>query len=394
MVVAGTVATMRVTGVPSGYPAEQEANIKVRFVDDALEVMSDYDAPLLKAVGGIAQFVTNNTKHEWVLGDTWSDRGLISGSHDDSTTTLTLVKAIAHRFPRGAILKIEDELVRVLAAPTTSTLTILRGYAGSSAAAHASSTEFRLVGFTETEGTTITFRGSELRTLPYNYHWIFKTGAAESWAQTEANVYSRQGATIPETMANTIKEFMVAAEASLIEGERYEGTSDTDPSWAGGLRYFGTSANGATVIDCGGAKLSRAIMNEAFDGSFNQVGQMNMARTVLCGVGAQRILWEEYKQPTIRTSPTDETHREGFSTLMNEYGTFNFVGPYKRIPTDELWIVNTALIEVGHYGNLGRLHEFELPTNGDYNAKGMYGMYTNRIKGIPGLVRVHNFTTE
>ena len=55
MTVAGTVSTLRVTGVPSGYPAEQESNIKVRFIDTALEVMSDYDTPLLKRLGGVSQ---------------------------------------------------------------------------------------------------------------------------------------------------------------------------------------------------------------------------------------------------------------------------------------------------------------------------------------------------
>ena len=75
MTVAGTISTLRVTGVPGGYPAEQEATVKVRWVDQALEVMSDTETPLLKAIGGIDQFTADNTKIEWVLHDTWTDRG-------------------------------------------------------------------------------------------------------------------------------------------------------------------------------------------------------------------------------------------------------------------------------------------------------------------------------
>jgi len=394
MVVAGTVATLRVTGVPAGYPAEQESNVKVRFIDNVLEVMSDLEVPLLKAIGGIDQFTADNTKFEWVLGDTWSDRGNISGSHDSSVTTLTLSTAIAHRFPRGAVLKLGTELLWVVAQASTTTLTVVRGYAGTSAAAHSNNDEFRLAGLAEVEGTTITFRGSALRTVPYNFFSIYKTGVSESWAQTEANIYTRRGATIPEMMADTVKQIMVGMEAQIIEGQRYEGTGANDPPMSGGLRYFGTSANGATVIDAGGAKLNRELLNQGFDGAWNQVGMMNMGRTVLGGVGVGRTLWREFKEPQVRTSPGDGTHIERFDALMNEYGKFEFLGPYKRIPNDELWIVNMAAIQTGKYGTLGRLHEFSLPTNGDFNAQGIYGMYGNKIKQIPGIVRIHNFITD
>lgn len=393
MVVAGTVATMRVTGVPGGYPAEQESNVKVRFIDDVLEVMSDYDVPLLKAVGGISQFTADNTKIEWILGDTWADRGLISGSHSSSTGTLTLTVAAAHRFPRGTVIKVDDELLWVAAQASTTTLTVVRGYASSVGAAHADQAEFRVVGFSEVEGTSITFRGSALRTVPYNFFSIYKTGVSESWMQSEANIYSRRGATTPEMMADTLAQFMVLMEAMVIEGDRYEGTGVNDPPMTGGLRYFGTSANGATVIDCGGAKLSRALINQGFDASFNAVGAAKMARTLISGVGGKRVLWEEYKQGIIRTSPDDMSHREGFNSLENEYGEFSVLGPYKRIPANEMWGVNLALIEVGHFGGLGRLHEFALPTDGDFNAQGLYGAYGNKYKGIAGITRWHNFTT-
>jgi hypothetical protein len=394
MTVAGTTSTLRVTGVPSGYPSEQENNVKVRWVDTALEVMSDFEVPLLKAVGGASQFTADNTKIEWVLYDTWSDRGTSSGTLAVAGTTLTWDASIAHRFPRGSVLKIEDELVWVSAQASATTSTIVRDYAGTTDAEHASGTTVRVVGFTEVEGTSVVLRGSALRSVPYNHFSIYKTGHSESWAQTEANVYTRSGATMPEMMADTISQMFVMIEAQVIEGQRVVGSGTTDPPMSGGLRYFGTSANGATIVNAGGAKLSRTIMNTGFDGSFDAVGAAKMGRTVLCGVAAQRVLWEEYVQNTIRTGPNDESANEGFRTLMNEYGSFSFLGPYKRIPTNELWIINPALIEVGTYGQLGRLHEFDIATDGDFNTKGLYGQYGNKIKGIPGIVRIHNFTTS
>lgn len=394
MTVSGTVSTLRVTGVPAGYPAEQESNVKVRWVDTVLEVMADYDVPLLKALGGISQFQADNTKFEWVLYDTWSDRGTLGAQLTAGGTTLTISIASAHRFPRGTVLKIEDELVWVSAQASTTTLTVVRGYAGTTDATHVNGLEFRVVGFTEVEGANVVLRGSALRTVPYNFFNIYKTGVSESWAQREANVYTRSGPTQAEMMADTLAQIMVMMEAQMIEGQRYEGASATTPPMSGGLRFFGTSANGATVIDAGGAKLSRALLNQAFDGSFNAVGAGKMARTILSGVGATRILWEEFKQPQIRTVPSDATHIERLERLMNEYGEFNILGPFKRIPTNEIWGVNVALLQMGHYGTLGRLHEFDIPSSGDFNTRGVYGMYGNKVKGIPGIFRIHNFTTS
>lgn len=394
MTVAGTVSTLRVTGVPSGYPAEQEATVKVRWVDTALEVMADYDVPLLKALGGTSQFQADNTKFEWVLYDTWSDRGTLGAQLTAGGTTLTISAATAHRFPRGTVLKLESEYVWVSAQASTTTLTVVRAYAGSSDVTHLNGVEFRVVGFTEVEGANVTLRGSALRTVPYNYFSIYKTGVSESWAQREANVYTRSGPTTAEMMADTISQLMVMMEAQIIEGQRYEGASATTPPMSGGLRFFGTSANGATVIDAGGAKLSRALINQAFDGSFNAVGAGKMARTILGGVGAQRVLWQEFVQPIVRTTQNDQSHIERFTRLANEYGEFNFLGPFKRIPTDEIWGVSIPLIQMGQYGTLGRLHEFEIPTSGDFSSRGLYGMYGNKLKGIPGIFRIHNFTTS
>lgn len=392
MTVAGTVSTLRVTGVPSGYPAEQEANVKVRWIDSALEVMSDFDVPLLKAIGGIDQFTATNTKFEWVLKDLWTDRGTLGAQLTSGGVTLTWSSAISHRVPRGVVLKCEDELIWVSAQASTTTTTVVRGYAGTADVTHANGTEVRIVGFSEVEGKSITYRGSALRTVPYNFFSIYKMGQKESWMQTEASVYTRSGATMPEMMADDISQIMVMLEAQIIEGERYEGTGEEDPPFSGGLRFFGTTANGATVVDCSGAQLSRDHLNTGFDGSFNQVGRGKMARTVLGGVGVHRRLQEIYLRSAVRTDTSNTGITEMFNRMTNEYGEFNFLGPFKRIPVDELWIVNTASIQVGKFGQLGRLHEFDIATDGDFNAKGIYGAYGNKLKAIPGIIRVHNFT--
>lgn len=392
MTIAGTTNTIRLAGFPSGYPAEQEANVKIRFVDTALEVMSDYDIPLLTRLGGPGQFTTRNTTHEWILYDTWTDRFDLGAQLAQAGTTLTMDGTKAHRVPPGTILKIEDELIRVTAMASTSTLTVTRGFAGTTDVLHANATLVRMVGFAEPEGEDIVLRGSALRAVPFNYHSIYKTGSSESFAQQESQVYTRTGPTMNEMMADNIAQYAVLLEGLAVEGERHEGVASTDPPMMGGIRFYCTTANGATVVDAGGSKLSRAHFNTAFDGSYDAVGAVKQAKMILCGRGVKRVLYEEYVQDIERTTQGAARANENFSRIETEYGSFEVLGPFKRIPEGEVWGINPALMKVGQYGSLGRLHEVMIPTSGDYTSRGLYAMNTAQLKGIPGLFRIHNFT--
>jgi len=395
MVTAGTVSTLRQSGIPSGYPAEQEADVKVRFVDSTIELMADLDIPLLKAVGGADQFSADNTKFEWFLRDSWTDRDNLGAQLTAAGTTLTIDGSTAHRFSRGMVLKCEDELIWVSALASATTLTVVRGYAGTSDVTHVNGTEFRIVGFSEVEGTDFTLRGSALHTSAYNFFSIYKMAVSETWIQSQQSTYVRSGATMPEMMSDNIAQTWVAVEGQVIEGRRYAGSGVDDPSMSGGLRYFTTTANGAGEVDAAGAKLSGDMFMEALEARYMAVGQMNMGRTVLCGIGPQRTLYREFIEPYQRTDwgQTAGPNRQ-FTRMQTEYGELTLIGPYKRIEADEVWIVDTAGVEVGTYGTIGRLHEGELTTQGDYAKKFIWGMYGNKIKRIPASARIHSFTTD
>lgn len=396
MTLAGTISTLRVSGLPAGYPTEIEnGDFKVRFVDRSIEVMSDMEVPLLKAIGGVDQFTAHTQKIEWQQKDTWSDRGNLGAQLTAAGVTLTIDEAAAHRYPRGSVLKSEDEYIWISAQASATTLTVVRGYAGSTDATHANGTEFRLVGFSEIEGADFTLRGSALHTQAYNFFSIIKMASAESWIQSQQESYVRTGATMPEMMADNMSQAWVGIEAQIIEGTRYAGAGAEAPPMSGGLRYFCTSGNGATIVDCAGAKLSRALIESALDDAYNKVGPMNMAKTMICGLGAKRTLYREFIEPYVTRGPSDTTGpTTNFTSMETEFGSFNIIGPYKRIEPDEMWIVNPSLIEVGRYGEVGRLHEGDLTTQGDYGKKFLFGMYGNKFRGIPGMVRLHNFTVD
>ena len=392
---AGTVSTLRQAGVPSGYPAEQEADYKIRRVDASIELMSDQDIPLLQLIGGAGQFTSDTTKYEWMLADSWVDRDNLGAQLTQAGATLTIDGATAHRFSRGMVLKCEDELIWVSALASATTLTVVRGYAGTSDVTHVNGTEFRIVGFTEVEGVDFTLRGSALHTTAYNFFSMIKMASAETWVQSKQATYVRSGATMAEMEAANIAQAWVAVEGQIIEGRRYAGSAAEDPSMSGGLRYFCTTANGAGEVDAVGQKLNGDMFNEALQSRYLAVGTMHMGRTVLCGLGAQRTLYKEFIEPYQRADwGQTATPNRTFTRMLTEFGEITLVGPYKRIESDELWILNPAGIEVGTYEQFGPLHVGELTTQGDYSKKFLFGMYGNKVKLIPGMTRMHTFTTD
>ena len=100
---AGTILTERVAGIPTGFPAEMDSTVKIRWVAPLLMNMSERSADLLKYIGGVEQFKFNNTTIEWSEDDVWSRRLTHTGLAAGGTTTLTLTGA-AHRYPIGTIL--------------------------------------------------------------------------------------------------------------------------------------------------------------------------------------------------------------------------------------------------------------------------------------------------
>ena len=90
---AGTTNTERVAGIVGGFPAEMDANVKIRWVAPMLTNMSEREVDLLKYVGGPEQFSFNSTKVEWVEDDPWNRRiathGGLTNAGDTSLAGVT-----------------------------------------------------------------------------------------------------------------------------------------------------------------------------------------------------------------------------------------------------------------------------------------------------------------
>ena len=211
----GTITSPRSTGVDMDETANLEYALRVRYVDDMLSNLSDYDVFLLKRVGGIDQFTVRNVKHEWVEDDIWARRFLVNEALDNSETAVTIPTGTAHRYPKGTLLKVDEEILLVTANADASTLTVIRAAAGTSAATHADQAEALVVGYAIQEGAARVLRGTNVYVSGYNYCQIGRQAVGVTFRQEESDVYGRRGSDIDEKMANALKQRMVGLEEGL-----------------------------------------------------------------------------------------------------------------------------------------------------------------------------------
>ena len=164
---------------------------------------------------------------------------------------------------KGDVLLIESELVLV-SSIATDTLTVVRGYAGTTDAEHADDTPWKLATIARIEGDDFTTGYTTALTIPYNYTQILSeavkvTGSAQKNTQYGINdemakhISRLIGGGYGMGARNKAGKLAIMLQNTFYHGKRYIGT-DAIPRSMGGFEYFVTT----NVTDAASAPLLRS----------------------------------------------------------------------------------------------------------------------------------------
>lgn len=404
---AGTIQTLRVGGVPSGYPAEIDATVKVRFVDDSEIVnLSDLSTDFLKLLGGVSQKTFDKETIEWTEDDTWTRRptlssvgAMVGGAQDGNLDDMN-VTGQAHRYPIGTVFvnhTKSDELVRVETITDADNLNVRRGYAGSSVNASdwAVTDNIMVAGFTMHEDQGWQYRPSYVLSLPFNYTQIQHTALRQSWHRAGLRMYGAgTGANdFANQVARAMAEQLVAVEQNLIDGLRFVGNTD-EPAMAGGLDFFiNASGSGAQVSSLSSNPLTRKDVEDLVQDAAYAVGRQNSANLIVCDYWFDRKLRDFYdakervqSDQKIAGLDLDAIRIPGLGTLT--------VLPHTAVPEAHAYFVKLEHITVGTFAGLGQPHVGEIvqtagPTQGRY----FYMDWSAEFKGMEGFGLLHTYST-
>jgi hypothetical protein len=355
-------------------------------ISSALDKLKPVDTPLLLRVGRDSlRDECTATKHEWledtIRGTTTNDVGATFNNTTDPVTVTVTSGDGNTKFRINDILKVEQELVRVTSV-AANTITVSRGWGGSTNAAHASGILITLLAPALVQASDLMGARTTTKSGLYNYTQIFEEEVVVSKTMQATKKYTAQND--PEYhLAAQLEIIGVNMERTLLYGRRALGTS-TLPSTMDGIQ----NRLSTNVYNKSSAALTQAFMEDAMEAIWSQ------------GARPDLIVTNSTQQRRINTFL--DGYREAdyedvvLGAMVRRYKT-NFgevdILLDRHMPADEIWILDSSKLGFGPL--TGRsLSTVKLPPRSkEYDVWQISGEYTSETRLEAGHARIYGLAT-
>jgi hypothetical protein len=331
------------------------------------------------------------TEHKWMedtlrpLTSTITDNPL-----SDSATTINVAAGTGVIFRKGDIVKIEDELIRLSADPSTDALTTVaspngRGWGGSTAASHVQNSVIEIVSVTVPEGdpTPGLFRQTTKASVS-NYTQIFEDvvqvsttlEAVEQWAP--GSEYARQ-------LAKTMKTLMILMDKTFIYGKpAARATANSNTGALGGIRHFVTT----NVTAASGAQLSEKLVLDSLTLAYDNGGSTKVMVMRL----KQKQALNKFLDPSRRVGIEERRAGAVVDSYLWDQGVVDTLID-RWMPADEVMFLDSEYIGFGPLRGQNLAHEI-LPKSSRLLVKGQVtGEYTAEVKSEKAHARLTGLAT-
>lgn len=336
---------------------------------------------------GMSGFTVNNTKTEWTEVELAPRSEIVS--LNTSATTLTV--GDAYQYQVNDLLKIEDEILRVTAIASGTTLTVVRGYGDTSdPGSNYTSVTMRNLGSADPENSEAPASITDAPSKLYNYVQTF-TRAVEL-SNDEIARASTEGNPLTGNIKRRYIELVRQLSTSIFYQQRYEDTSNKLRSM-GGLDFF-LSTN---VTDVSGALTIAAI-----DAEIKAIVDAGGTPSVIVVNTTQKQKLDALDADLVRTGKKDAGSKTGGNPRVMTWqsGILDYeldIVVDHSINQDELWILSEDMIEVGYLSGNGVNGAFSIEdatTPGqDGKHKVIRGKYTMRVMQEKAHAKLYGLTT-
>lgn len=362
------------TGTRTTYT---DTNVKPESLNDAIHFIDWTEAPLLKLLGmnNESRFRFTywpRTKYEW-LEDTMSPvSGTIAEALDNSETGVDVASGQGAYFKEGDVIKIESELMYV-SSVATDTLTVTRGFAGTTAATHDSGLAYELVYQARIEGSDYDTGHTTTVTRNYNHTQIFAEAVKVTGSEMVDENYG-----ISDVMAYNLSKLIGGGEGigakgkagklsimlqkTFYHGQRAAGTASTSRAM-GGFEYFVTT----NITDLNSAALQLSNIHSLFETCFLAGGTPDI---LICNTWVRRKINEFFKD-SIRTERSESEGGHVIKSISTPFGDMEVMFD-RWCPTDRLYLVEKDKMGWVTYRPWQVL---DRPSTGDYEVKEVLGEF-------------------
>lgn len=292
---------------------------------------------ILKKIG-LNKKIANSFKYEWTQTALAVRRETITQLIGDTTFTV----ANARQYQVGNILRVQNELVRVTAIASATTLTVTRGYGGTAAAA-ITAQPIMSVGGAASENSTGPAGITDTADRLYNYIQIFDR--AVELSKTEIMQASTEGNPLTGQLKRRYVELMREVAMAVFYGIRYEDTTNILHTM-GGLKQFVltnvTNVAGALTIAAIDA-LILAIVTAGGDPKIIALSPYQKQKLDALDVNKQLLGKREHTGGNLVTSTWQSGVLDHMLDVVVDHGLL----------ISELWILDTDNLEAGYAAGNG-----------------------------------------
>jgi len=358
-------------------------------VSDLIGLISPYETPLLDALGDPMREAAS-THHEWLEDELLPNKDAINDStYTDPAADTQFVVDNGSRFRAGDQIQVEgSEELMLVTAISTNTLTVVRGYAGTTPEALADNKVINILGNAALEGADKPDVRFTNRVRCGNYTQIF-TAAVEVSGTDMAASHLGLADEMDYQKQERLRELLRDLENSVINGGQPagnpEGSGSVRRSIKGIVKHLST--NVFHTGDSGfpsGTDLDEAKINYVLRKVWENSGG-NVDLIVVGGFQKRRI--NAFCADSRTYAAGDTTFTNMISVYESDFGVCRIVTT-RWVPQDAAMLLDSS--RIGVLPLAGRSFHFKpLASSGDYECGELIGEYTLELRNqaAHGLIR-------
>jgi hypothetical protein len=362
-------------------------------VSDLVSINSPHETPLLDALGDPAR-AARSTVHEWLEDALLPNSDAINdATYGNAVTDTQFVVDNASRFRVGDQIQVDlcVEVMLVTGVNTgTNTLTVTRGYGGSTAQALFDNAVIRILGNAALEGEDAIAARFTARSRKTNYTQIFTSTVEVSGSELAVRQIGVRDELDYQKLQRT-RELMRDLENSVINGRApaatVEGSSTVRRTFRG-LRSFITS--NVFEPSVGGFPADLVLTEEQLNLSLRTIWERSNGHVDLIVVGGQeKRSINSFVAVNRHFTPQSDTYRDNVSYYESDFGVCRVVLS-RWVPVGAVLLLDSSRIEVMPLSGRS-FHYKALATTGDRESGQLIGEYTLELRNENAHGVIHGF---
>lgn len=333
------IAHAVVGGAAFGY--SDSAN---RAIDmsDSLAMISPFDVPLISLIGKSSLSTPCvSTKHEWLekelrpLNSANADTGEFNNTTDPLTLNVTAGQGTYFRV--NDLVRVEAELMRV-SVVSTDDITFVRGYGGSTNAAHATFQTIEIIGNVNVQDAPQGASRMVTKSGLFNYTQIYEDTIVVTSTAQVIKKYVEQNE-MDSQLADALKLAWIQYERTLLHGRKVAPSSGVASAMDGILVRITTNAYAKA-----GAALVEDFVLQALNDTWAAGGSPD---TVVLNAFQKRQI-NKFLDSQRMTTRTDRIAGSVVDTYTSDFGTVDIVLD-RNMPADTVLFLDREKIGFGPF---------------------------------------------